>query len=247
MNNYTIWCTYHKPEFINEYNLKETDNFKLFYTLANYKGISLNYAQLYFNEWVTQYYVWKNQIKSDYVGFCHYRRKFDVDENIENILKSNDIYMYEYELVPQPLYYHFENLGLGYSINILLDAFIKLNYYNKFDNYKKYLMDKNAHCGWKELYICKWDIFNEMMIFINNFIKFIMKTNNELYEIDINEYNNVSNELNNINYNMFKNYHILINDFDYFDGPFFGYPRCLAYLIEHIIGIYLNCLYKYNT
>ena len=45
MIDYKIWCTYHEERLKEEYNLKETNNFKLFYTKANLKGYSINFAQ----------------------------------------------------------------------------------------------------------------------------------------------------------------------------------------------------------
>ena len=63
--DYMIWCTYHDKKLIDEYQLKETSNFKLFYTKDNLDGYSLNYVQKYLCEWVTQYYVWKNNLKEN--------------------------------------------------------------------------------------------------------------------------------------------------------------------------------------
>ena len=87
MIDYKIWCTYHDKNLIDKYDLKETENFKLYYTKGELKNeISLNYIQEFLNEWVTQYYVWKNNIKSDIVGFCHYRRNIlpYINEDILN-------------------------------------------------------------------------------------------------------------------------------------------------------------------
>ena len=122
--------------------------------------------------------------------------------------------------------------------------FIKMFHYEYYDIYKEYLQDKDAYFAFCELYICKWDDFNNMTCLIDEFIRFIMKTNKELYEISLDDYDKITEALNNINYKMFVNYHLHINDNDYAIKPFFGKPRCIAYLIENLIGIYLCCFTK---
>lgn len=56
-----IWCTYHMPEQITEYNIKETDIIKLFYSdNESLKEENVNDLNRYLSEIVTYYYVWKN-------------------------------------------------------------------------------------------------------------------------------------------------------------------------------------------
>jgi len=245
--NYKIYCTYHDENLVNEYDLKETDNFKLFYTKnSELNGYSLNYVQLYLNEWVTQYYIWKNNIKSDYVGFCHYRRIIEVNEDVLNELNKNGIYSKEKNIVPQPLYFHFGNTGLAYTINVLLLSFIYNKYKNFINIFYNYINDDKVYFSYRELYICKWEYFCEMTSFINDFILFIFDNKyNNLYDIPINEYDIKTTELNNTNWELFEFYHRNDN-VDIRKLPFFGYPRNIAYAIEHIIGIYLNLFIKNN-
>ena len=75
INQIQMWCTYHNPQILIDYNLQETENFKLFNTDDfTLKEDNINYLHDYLGELTTYYYVWKNQLKSDYVGFCQYRR-----------------------------------------------------------------------------------------------------------------------------------------------------------------------------
>ena len=75
----TIWCTYHNDQIIDEYNLNYIPSYiKLFNTNdLNVTGEHINHLCQHLCEICTIYYVWKNQIYSKYVGFCHYRRFYD--------------------------------------------------------------------------------------------------------------------------------------------------------------------------
>lgn len=77
--DYRIWITYHKDEQIGEYGLREDEAHKLFASHKDVDGKNINSMNPVYSEMVTMWYVWKNNIKSDYVGFNHYRRRFAVD------------------------------------------------------------------------------------------------------------------------------------------------------------------------
>ena len=78
MEDYKIYITYHKDEQIEKYGLKEDENHILFASHKDIDGKNINNLNPVYSEMVTMYYVWKNAIKSSYVGFNHYRRKFEV-------------------------------------------------------------------------------------------------------------------------------------------------------------------------
>ena len=64
--NYVIWCTYHDKQQLIDYDLHESEHFKLFNTNdLNMQGDNINYLNEYLAEFVCLYYVWKNNIKSD--------------------------------------------------------------------------------------------------------------------------------------------------------------------------------------
>ena len=73
----TIWTTYHKAEQIEQYGLRETDTRKLFGAHLDDMGRGINRLNPVLSELVTLYFVWRNQLKSDLVGFNHYRRQFE--------------------------------------------------------------------------------------------------------------------------------------------------------------------------
>lgn len=77
MKNLKIWCTYHDDKQIEEHKLQNTDIIRLYNVNDNnIEGQHINYLNKFYSEIVTLYYVWENQIQSDLVGFCHYRRHF---------------------------------------------------------------------------------------------------------------------------------------------------------------------------
>ena len=75
MKNIRLWLTYHDDKQIEEYHLKEDEYIKLFKgNDVTVLGENINYLNRFYSEIVTFYYVWKNNLKTDFVGFCHYRR-----------------------------------------------------------------------------------------------------------------------------------------------------------------------------
>lgn len=73
-----IWVSYHKDELVQQFNLHDDDTHKLFATHNDVDGENINRLNPLFSEMVTMYYVWKNDIKTRYVGFEHYRRHLTV-------------------------------------------------------------------------------------------------------------------------------------------------------------------------
>lgn len=68
-----MWVTYHKPELIQEYHLTDLDSrFQLFDARQDPMNSCMS-------EFVTLRHVCQRGERSDYVGFCHYRRILNVD------------------------------------------------------------------------------------------------------------------------------------------------------------------------
>lgn len=77
--NYAIWISYHKPGLAEMYGCKSDANHILYPTwIHRVEGQDVNYLNPAWSEMVTMWFVWKNNIRTDYVGFNHYRRQFDV-------------------------------------------------------------------------------------------------------------------------------------------------------------------------
>lgn len=77
MKDLTIWCTYHNDAQLAQYGLQEDGVMKLFKGNAtDVEGENINHLNAFYAEICTYYWVWKNAVRSQTVGFCHYRRRF---------------------------------------------------------------------------------------------------------------------------------------------------------------------------
>ena len=91
MNNYhniINWKSYYKNEQVTDYNIRNTYCVNLFNTNdINMKGDNqINYLNSYLGELTMMYYIWKNNLKSDYIIISQYRRDITyIDyDNLDN-------------------------------------------------------------------------------------------------------------------------------------------------------------------
>lgn len=173
--NYTIWCTYHDEKLIKEYNLDYIPSYiKLFY--VNNFDITeenINYLHPYINELVTFYYVWKNQIKSDYVGFCAYRRFFKKID-IDNLQKNKVHYLgYLIHNITQLS----ENCINGFNNddkNLLYTYLNSLNIFDKDTLYEYFYTKKTINIPYCFAYIIEWTLFNKFCEITFGFLEYIL-------------------------------------------------------------------------
>lgn len=77
MKDINMWVTYHQDDQIEEYSLCEDAHTRLFKgNSTDVEGDNINRLNAFYSEIVTLYWVWKNEARSEVVGFCHYRRQF---------------------------------------------------------------------------------------------------------------------------------------------------------------------------
>lgn len=136
MKDLTIWITYHDDKQIEEYKLEEDNTFRLFKgNDLNVVGYHINHLNQFYSEITTLYWVWKNQIRSEVIGFCHYRRIFthimDVQPGVCQVLQIADMA----DTVNQ-YYKIFHNYNDLYDIIEILDK-----KYRKGNEYSKYLLE----------------------------------------------------------------------------------------------------------
>ena len=214
-----IWCTYHDDKLLNEYDLHNTKNIQLFNTdKMDLKEDNINYLHDYLSEMSTYYYVWKNQIKTDYVGFCQYRRYFI---NIKyDQLEKNGIQAYL-------------NCINGEKIKIshhdCVNEFFLYNFANYiYHTYKldvgDYLINKlNTRTAYHSMFIYRWDIFNEVCEYIFGFISYL--TNGKW-----------KNEANIRYLSTFFSYEFCLKN-----GI---WERAYAVVNEILLGIFINIMYN---
>lgn len=251
MKDYKIYCVYHDPKLIDEYNLKETDNFKLYFTQdENKKYHNLNFVQLFLNEWVAQYYVWKNNLKSDIVGFCHYRRPLynyiNIDDNLLNNINDN-IQYYSFETSNLNAIDYFYRSGLGLHVE-LMKTYINEQYgYSYYERYNKLINSSDYKQTFRELYLCKWDVFCNLISFIDGYIKYLFnKILNleikELYEYSLDDFKKLDTYLNTKNWKLKEQYNKdhNLDPYDYY----FGSPRCIGFMCELYTGVFFELFYS---
>jgi len=159
--DYTVWVSYHDDKLISEYNLVEDEHHKLFPTHKKpEEGLSVNVLNPVWSEIVTMWYVWKNNLKSEYVGFEHYRRHLNIAEmprdhqcQIYTIIKHRNLTIYKYYSK-----YHRKN-DLDIVIKILEKKFGKDNNYVY---YFKNSVDMIGNCT----FFMKWEDFDKMCNFL---------------------------------------------------------------------------------
>ena len=183
INNLTIWCSYHKDELIDKYNLNYIPSYiKLFNTNnLNIDGEHINHLNKSLAEICTYYYVWKNQIYSEYVGFCHYRRFFSLLG--KNCISKYGIYVYE--ILEKDL--NDELLNLFNTKNNLFEYLKKINICDQQLLYDYFYNNKSIILPWKISGIFKWDIFNKICDIFFGFLEYeypdfvkTMDTNNRM-------------------------------------------------------------------
>ena len=203
-----------------------------------------------------------NNLKSDVIGFCSYKRLFnEVDTN--RILKENSIQYYEKTKITDhiQLYKNLPNIKylniLNYSVIFNL---IKNEWYKDIiEFYEKYYPDileyeTNIHPFYTGCsFVCTWDMYQEISTMVLLFIDFI----DQKYNLKYNElawylhiYNNyiLFNQINHTNEKYvnseFDEYYV--NDHD----PYKDYIRKFSegtkiwkiytYIIEYLISSYIN-------
>lgn len=93
-NNVAIYIAAHKPyDFINkvdgyypiQVNAKKND---VFLPITDADGDNISLKNDRFCELTALYWIWKNDNQHDYIGLCHYRRYFKMENDFSNYFES---------------------------------------------------------------------------------------------------------------------------------------------------------------
>ena len=174
-----------KDYYSDEYNITIYDNDKM------YNGICINNLNRYYGELCTMYYVWKNNLKSDIVGFDQYAKHWQ-EINYNNI-NDNQI----------QTWMHFEEDSKIIQCPELRSFIYEFILYIKFNfpeykddidnllfNYDKTIKD---HIN---IFICKWEIFEKICNIIFGYLEHIMPNEQWQNENIIQEYIDFNSKIN---------------------------------------------------
>lgn len=111
------------------------------------------------------YWLWKNNIRSKYIGIEHYRRHFDISEDhIHNILINNGIIVGEPPLIDTSIKKHYEICHSAYDIKTL-ELIVKRLYPEYIKSWDKYIENGDIlyPCN---MFITSWENFDKLCTFI---------------------------------------------------------------------------------
>lgn len=134
---FMMWITYHDDKQIEDYDLHENEEIKLFKgNNTDLVGDNINYLNKYYSEMVTFYYIWKNNVRSQVVGFGHYRRQFKFVGELEDGQCQVRYICYNHPIFIN--YKHANNYMDMYDVIDILNE-----KYGKDNKYSKYLLEGN--------------------------------------------------------------------------------------------------------
>lgn len=160
MDDYRIWVTYHKDELVERYGLKNDDTHSLFATHKEIDGENINALNPVYSEMVTMWYVWKNNVKTKYVGFNHYRRKFGVNRlPVKGECQVLRVIDFGSKTVYQQYEQYHNKRDMDVVIGLLDEA------YGKDNPYTKHIMESRRLIG-KCCFFMQWNDFTKLCKFL---------------------------------------------------------------------------------
>ena len=231
-----IWQVYHDKS-LSHFLLEGTEKYySSFYTKGETTKDNINHLQDVLNEFVCQYYVYKNNLRSDVVGFCQYAKFFS---GTQDFAYGLDFYKVNQEVlgltdlkgkcVGFAPYYQNDDTFMSILKNSQ-DNFYQLilNYVSeKYPEYKKRMLscfsnlDHNVLIRF-ESFICKWSDFTKYMRFVLGLFEF--------YGFKLDGETDIEHLRENIDFFAIDIYK---NEPWYKDNP-----RRIAYFLELLCGVY---------
>jgi len=169
-------------------DLGDTTHYSKFITKSSMARQNINPYNRFLSEFVAMWYVWKNNIYSQYVGFCHYKRRIEIQDILFNNLNGKIQYFYKHIINPEYIRDHFsEDSEYPFIIRKNNDTYPDIiskdmaKYLNiqeiiPTDKIKDYctVKDRESFILYnREIYVCEWETFCELMNFVGGFIEYI--------------------------------------------------------------------------
>jgi len=216
---------YNKFNDINYYN-----NYKEYIeiidvTKTDYNKENIFYLHTFLNEFTTLYYVWKNNLYSDYVGFCHYHKLLNLDIIIPLIgVNKFDYFKCDNSSGFKAVFFNILNIS---SIKNKFEKYL-FDYDPKLFNIYK---EKHDKVNGRSLFITRYENFIKLVEFLYNFILYIFENKN-LSVLSFIQFINTEIK-NNINISFDNNYVV----YDYLNKNIY---RLIGFFIEYMCGLYIE-------
>lgn len=184
----TIWRCYHDDSHIQKYNLTEDEHTFLFHSKNDgYTGTNINYLNQFFCEGVCVLYPYLNNLKSDLIGFQHYRRAFNYKNGA---LMLDDIRAGKY----QYFFSHIQMYStLEFRIGYHCDTW-RMVECGMFDDILEYIQQEYPYLLNQPprtndminftMFVSTWEKYIELAKFLYGYITFI----DNKYKLDMDEY-----------------------------------------------------------
>jgi len=125
-------------------------------------GENISEKNPYYSEMTAQYWAWKNVHNCEYIGFCHYRRFFEIDfdkVNVDEIFADGiDVIIVGPILRLEGRFHFLKNYVCSEDLSIMLLAIKKLypEYYQDISDYANDFIDYPLN-----MLVCKKSLFDE--------------------------------------------------------------------------------------
>jgi len=202
--DYNNWLSYHDDKLLEIYPCNENYETRIFNTSnVGYEGKSLNHLHRFLSEGCCLLYPWLNNLETHYIGFQHYRRRYNTNMNVmaQKLLAQNYIQYFHCHYPQNELQIHIKKYGLHWFnfrtkyINIENHCFFwsmdkcgimddMIEYLEK--SFPQYLEgEKSFHnMYWGCIFVTNWKTYTHLAQFIYLYIKFI----NDKYKLEWDEH-----------------------------------------------------------
>lgn len=165
-----LYCVYHEESQKKDYEIKDTEWFKGYYTKEGHLG-GIDDLQEFFCEFTAQWWIYKCNLKSPLIGFCHYRRQFIRQDLIEGKVDMSHRIWGSW-----PYRGTLGNLMRKRFNGFLLEdlqRYVKENYDPTSRIYQTYVKELEVDKSWLvcECYLTYWKEFTELMKFLVGFFE----------------------------------------------------------------------------